>query len=66
MVVILFDEVSKWYPSSRHFSSHLSRGSKEVMNRYGLNMSPCMVSQLIWMGGVVVKCTPRKDVVDSM
>ena len=35
-----------------------------MRNRYGLNVFPWMVPRLIWMGVVVVKCAPRKEVVD--
>ena len=35
-----------------------------MMNRHGLNVSPWMMAPLIWMGVVVVKCAPWKEVVD--
>ena len=37
------------------FSSHLSRGSRKMINRYGLSVSPCIVPRLILIGGVVPK-----------
>ena len=44
--------VLKWY-SMLSFSSHLNSGSKNIINKYGLSVSPCMVSRLIVIGDVV-------------
>ena len=56
-------DVLKWYPRLS-FSSHRSRGSKKMRNRYGLRVSPCMVPRLIFIWGVVPKMLPVKDVVE--
>ena len=42
-----------YYQSS--FSSHLISGFKNMMNRYGLRVSLCMVPLLISIGDVVPK-----------
>ena len=47
-------EVLKWYPMSS-FSSHLRSGSRKIINRYGLRVSPCIVPRLISIGSVVPK-----------
>ena len=39
VVVHVVGEVLKWYPRS-FFLSHRRRGSKKIINRYGLNVSP--------------------------
>ena len=56
-------DVLKWYPRLS-FSSHLRSGSRNMMNRYGLRVSPCMVPRLICIGGVVSKVITGKDVVE--
>ena len=57
--------VLKWYPRLS-FSSQRSNDSKNIMNRYGLKVSPCMVPQLIVIGCVVPKLLPVKDVVEFL
>lgn len=57
VVVMVFGEVLKWYPSWS-ILSHLSRGSRKMMNRYELYVSPWMVPWLIWIGGVVMEWAP--------
>lgn len=44
--------------------SHLRRGSRNMMNGYGLNVSPWMVPLLIWIGEVVPKWLPWEEVVE--
>ena len=63
-VVVLHvdDNVLKWYPMLS-FSNHLKSDSRNIINRYGLKVSPCMVPQLISIGGVIPKSFPVKDVV---
>lgn len=48
------EEVLKWYPMLS-FSSHLRRGSRKMINRYGLSVSPCIVPLLIFIGSIVPK-----------
>ena len=38
--------------------SHLSRGSKNMINRYGLRVSPCIVPLCMGIGCVLPKCSP--------
>ena len=52
--------------SQLSFSSHLRSGFKNMINKYGLRMSPCMVPRLIEIGGVVPKCDPVKVVMESL
>lgn len=35
-----------------------------MMNKYGLKVSLWMIPQLISMGVIVVKCAPRKEMID--
>ena len=49
VVVHMEGDVSKWYPMLS-FSSHLKSGSKNMINRYGLRLSLCMVPRLILIG----------------
>ena len=53
IVVHVAEDVLKWYPIS--FSSHLRRGSKKMIDRYGLRVSTCIVHRLISIGNVVPK-----------
>ena len=53
----------KWYPKLS-FSSHLRSGSRNIINRYGLRVSPCMVPRLIFIGNVDLKWFLMKDVVE--
>ena len=55
----------KWYPKLS-FSSHLRSGSKNMINRYGLRVSPCMVPRLISIMGIDSKWFPVKDVVEFL
>ena len=54
VVVHVAGNVLKWYPGL-FFSNHLRRGSRNMIKRYGLKMSPCIVLRLISIGGVVSK-----------
>ena len=56
-------EVSKWYPTLPR-SSQRRRGSKNIINRNGLRVSPWMVPLRIGMGWVVPKNEPLKAVVE--
>lgn len=58
-------DVLKWYPMS-YFFSHLRSGSKNMINRYGLRVSPCMVPRLFVIGGVVPKWFPVMAVVEFL
>ena len=58
-------DVLKWYPML-YFSSHLRSSSKNMINRYGLRVSPCMLLRLIVIGGVVLKWFPVMVVVDFL
>ena len=58
-------DVLKWYPRLS-FSSHRSRDSRYMINRYGQSVSPCMVPWLIFIGGVVPKVLSAKDVVEFL
>ena len=53
----------KWYPKLS-FSSHLRSGSRNIINRYGLRVSPCMIPRLIFIGNVDPKWFLMKDVVE--
>ena len=50
-IVVLHREVDmlKWYPVL-FFSSHLKSGFINMINKYGLRVSPCMVPWLISIG----------------
>ena len=41
-------------------------GSKKIMKRYGLRVSPWMVPRLMLIGGVVPKWLPVNEVVESL
>jgi hypothetical protein len=43
----------------------LSSGSRDMMKRYGLSVSPCMVPLCMWTGLVLPKCDP-KNIVDEL
>ena len=47
-------------------SNHLRRGPRNIMNRYWLRVSPCMVPQLISIEIVIPKWSPMKDVVEFL
>ena len=40
------------------FSSQRRSGSWKMMKRHGLNTFPCIIPQLIWIGGVAPKWLP--------
>ena len=44
--------------------NHLRRGSKNMMNKYGLRVSPCIVPLWMGMGCVLPKCSPMNVVAD--
>ena len=44
--------------------SHLSNGSRNIRNRYGLKVSPWMVPLWMGIGFVLPKCSPVNMVVD--
>jgi hypothetical protein len=46
-------------------SSHLSSGSRDMMKRYGLSVSPCMVPLYMWTGLVFPKWDPE-NIVDEL
>jgi hypothetical protein len=46
-------------------SNHLSSGSKNMMKRYGLSVSPCIVPLCMCTGLVLRKCDP-KNIVDEL
>ena len=56
-------EVLKLYPRSS-CSSHLWSGFINIIKRYGMRVSPCMVPLLISIGGVVPKWLPVNVVVN--
>ena len=57
-------DVLSLYPRLPLFS-HLSSGYSDMIKRYGLSVSPCMVPLCMWIGLVLPKCDP-KNVVDEM
>jgi hypothetical protein len=60
----MYCDVLSLYPGLS-LSSHLSSGSRVMMKRYGLNVSPCMVPLCMWTGLVLPKCDP-KNIVDEL
>ena len=44
--------------------SHLSRSSRNIRKRYGLSVSPCIVSLCIGIGFVFPKCSPVNMVLE--
>ena len=54
---ILILDVPKVYPLVP-CCSHLRRGSKNIMNRYGLSVSLCIVPLWMGIGKVFPKCSP--------
>ena len=60
---ILILDVPKVYPLFP-CCSHLSRGSKNMINRYGLRISPCIVPLWMGIGKVFPKCSPVNMVED--
>jgi hypothetical protein len=55
---IVYCHVLSWKPRFPR-SSHLSRGSKNMIKRYGLSVSPCMVPLCICTGFVIPKYVPK-------
>ena len=45
--------------------NHLSNGSRNIMNKYGLRVSPWMVPLWMGIGFVLPKCSPVNVVVES-
>ena len=56
-------EVLKEYPLFP-FCSHLRSGSRKIIKKYGLNVSPCMVPLCMGIGCVLPKYSPMNVVVD--
>jgi hypothetical protein len=61
---IVYYDVLNLYPRFPR-SSHLSSGSRNMMKRYGLSVSPCMVPLCMCIGFVLPKCVP-KNLVDEL
>jgi hypothetical protein len=53
----VYCDVLSLYPRLSR-SSHLSRGSRNMIKRYGLSVSPCMVPLCMCTGFVLPKCVP--------
>ena len=49
VVVHVALDVLKWYPMLS-VPSHLKRGSRKIINRYGLSVSPWIVARLMLIG----------------
>jgi hypothetical protein len=60
----VYCDVMSLYPRLL-LSSHLSSGSRDMIKRYGLNVSPWMVPLCMWTGLVFSKCIP-KNIVDEL
>ena len=56
-------DVPNVYPSFP-CCNHRRRGSKNIMNRYGLRVSPCIIPLWMGIGCVLPKCSPIYMVVD--
>ena len=65
MVSHVVVEVLKWYPML-FFPNHRKSGSRKMMKRYGLIVSPCIVPMLIRINGMAPKWLPWKEVVEFM
>lgn len=65
--VVVHVEVNmlKWFSMS-YFSNHHSNGYRNMINKYELRVSLCMVPRLIVIGCVVPKWLPVKDVVEFL
>ena len=57
-------DVLSLYPKFPH-PSHLSSGSRNMIKRYGLSVSHCMVPLCIWTGLVLLMCEPT-NIVDEL
>ena len=53
----VYCDVLSLYPRLSH-SSHLSKGSRNMIKKYGLSMSPYMVLLCMCTGFVLPKCVP--------
>jgi hypothetical protein len=53
----VYCDVLSLYPRLSR-SSHLSRGSRNMIKMYGLSISPCMVPLCMCTGFVLPKCVP--------
>jgi hypothetical protein len=60
----VYCDVLSLYPKFPR-SNHLRSGSRNMIKRYGLSMSPCMVPLCIWTGLVLPKCD-LKNIVDEL
>jgi hypothetical protein len=60
---IVYCDVLSWKPRFPR-SSHLNRGSKNMIKSYGLSVSPCMVPLCMYTGFVLPKYIP-KNLVDE-
>jgi hypothetical protein len=60
----VYCDVSSLYPKLP-LSNHLSSGSRNIMKRYGLSVSPCMVPLCMCTGLVLPKYDP-KNIVDEL
>ena len=60
---ILTLDVPKVYPLFP-CCNHLRRGSRNMINRYGLRVSPCIVPLWMGIGRVLLMCSPVKIVED--
>jgi hypothetical protein len=50
----VYYDVLSLYPKLP-LSSHLSSGSRDMIKRYGLSVSPCMIPHCMWTGLVLPK-----------
>jgi hypothetical protein len=60
----VYSDVLSLYPRLLP-SNHLSSSSRDMIKRYGLSVSPCMVLLCMWIGLVLPKCDP-KNIVDEL
>ena len=60
----VYCDVLSLYPRLS-LSNHLSSGSRDMINRYELSVSPCMVPLCMWIGLVLSKYDP-KNIVDEL
>jgi hypothetical protein len=61
--LIVYCDVLSVYPKLPH-SNHLNSGSRDMIKRYGLSVSPCMVPHCMWTGLVLPKYEPKNIVVE--
>ena len=59
----MYRDVLSLYPRLP-LSSHLNSVSRDMIKRYGLNMSHCMVPLCMWTGLVFLKYVPKNIVVE--